>query len=67
MEKSTRRGLLTVADVSQALNLKPSTVRQWVWQRKIAYLKVGRCVRFRPEVIEQLIAQGEVPPRRERQ
>lgn len=53
--------LLTVEDVARAMNWKPATVRQKCWRRELPYLKIGRSVRFKPEVVEALIAGCEVP------
>jgi excisionase family DNA binding protein len=59
-------GLITVSEVAYALGLKESTIRQMVWERRISYIKVGRCVRFKPETISKVIAAGEVPQRPDR-
>jgi excisionase family DNA binding protein len=64
-DQPKEKTLLTVAQVAMRLGMRESTIRQWVWERKVAYIKVGRSVRFRPEVIDHLIAQGEVPARRQ--
>jgi excisionase family DNA binding protein len=61
--KQARRGLLSVPDVAQLLALKQHTIRDWVLKRKIPYVKIGVNVRFRPEVIEKLITDGEIPSR----
>ena len=53
--------LLTVQDVARAMNWKEATVRQKVWRRELPYLKIGRSVRFKPEVVERLIEGCEVP------
>jgi excisionase family DNA binding protein len=33
-------------EAARALGVQPSTVRKWVLQRKIPFVRVGRCVRF---------------------
>jgi excisionase family DNA binding protein len=53
--------LLNIEQFAAALGVRPATVRQWVWMRKIPYLKVGRCVRFKRETLERLIQRSEVP------
>jgi excisionase family DNA binding protein len=53
--------LLSVEEFAAALGVRPATVRQWVWMRKIPYLKVGRCVRFKRETVDRLIERSEVP------
>lgn len=54
--------LLSVREVAAVTGWKESTVRQKVWLREIEYVKLGRSVRFRPEVIERLIERSTVPP-----
>lgn len=44
------------------LGLKPSTLYQWAYERKIPVVKLfGRALRFRLSVIEKLIADSERP------
>jgi excisionase family DNA binding protein len=54
-------GLLTVAEASALLRLKPSTMRAWILRRKIPYCKVGRLIRIRRTDVEELIASSLVP------
>ena len=58
-----RRPLLSVEEFAAALNVRPKTVRSWVLDRRYPVVRVGRLVRFRPEVLDELIANGEVPAR----
>ena len=44
--------LLNVPGLSDFIGVKKSTIRKWVHERRIPFLKVGRCVRFRPSSIE---------------
>ena len=61
-KKLERQGLLTVAQAAQILGMKEGTVRDWILKRKISYLKLnGKAVRIRPEVIERLLAESEIP------
>ena len=53
--------LLTVGELAEALGLKPATVRQKVWRREIEFVRVGRAIRFRAELVEKLIQAGTVP------
>ena len=53
--------LLNVRDAATMLGLKPSTLYQWAYERRIAYVKIGRALRFRHSAIEKLIAASEVP------
>jgi excisionase family DNA binding protein len=53
--------LLTVDQVAQVTGWKPATIRQKVWRREIDYVKLGRNIRFKPDVIERLIEGASVP------
>jgi excisionase family DNA binding protein len=53
--------LLTVDQVAQVTGWKPATIRQKVWRREIDYVKLGRNIRFKQDVIERLIEGCEVP------
>ena len=54
--------LLDVRGAAAVLGLKPATLYQWAYERRIAYVKIGGALRFRLSTIEQLIAKSEVPP-----
>ena len=56
--------LLRIEEAAARLGLKPSTLRFWIWQRKIATVRIGRAVRIREETIQRLIDEGTVPARR---
>lgn len=49
--------LLTVAEVAEYLRVKPRTVYQWVWRRRIPFLKAGATVRFRRAEIDEWLAR----------
>ena len=53
--------LLTVPEAAALLRLKPSTIRAWVCQRKIGFVKLGRLVRIRRIDAEAVIAAGLAP------
>jgi excisionase family DNA binding protein len=56
----TNRKLLTVEEFAAEVGWKPSTVRQKIWRREIEFVRMGRCIRFRPETAEKLIEAGTV-------
>ncbi len=58
--------LLTVAEFADAVGLSPKTIRQWVWMRRVAYVRVGRAIRFKPETAQDLIDHGTIPALAER-
>jgi excisionase family DNA binding protein len=55
--------LLTIIEASERMGLKPSTLRFWIWTRKIEHVKVGRAVRLKEATVQFLIEQGTVPAR----
>lgn len=54
--------LLNVTEAAAMLGLKPSTLYQSVYERRIAHVKTGRALRFGLSAIEKLIAKSEVLP-----
>jgi len=53
--EATMEKLLTVPEVAQLLQVKPSTIYTWVRQGKIAHTRVGRLIRFTLAQIKKLI------------
>ncbi len=47
--------LLTPEEVATQLGISRGTVYNWAYQRRVRSVKVGRCLRFRPEDIQRLI------------
>ena len=41
--------LMTAKQVSELIEVRPSTVYQWVHLGLIPYVKIGKCVRFKKE------------------
>ncbi len=52
--------LLDVNDVAKMLKTKPTTIYNWVYRRKIVFIKIGTLLRFRKEDIINLIAKSTV-------
>lgn len=49
---------LTIRDVAQLLQVNDQTVRRWIWNGKLAYIKVGQTVRVpKSELDSMLIRQ----------
>jgi excisionase family DNA binding protein len=44
--------LLTVKDVSNALNVSEKAVYKWASTGKLPSIKLGACLRFRPAIVE---------------
>jgi excisionase family DNA binding protein len=53
--------LLTVTEVSDRLNLRPSTIRAWISKSKLAHLKLGRSVRVPESEVTRVIKESMVP------
>jgi excisionase family DNA binding protein len=63
----TTKPLLRVEEAADYLNIKPSTVRDWLLKRKLPRVYVGnRAVRIPLEALEQLITENTVPAREKR-
>jgi excisionase family DNA binding protein len=55
--------LLTVPEAADQLGLSARTLWEWLAQRRLECVKLGRAVRIRQAVIDDLIARGTVPAR----
>ena len=56
------RKLLTVKEVSELTGWRQATIRQKLWLRQLAFVRLqGRSIRIKSETVEQLIAEGTVP------
>jgi len=58
--------LLTLPQAAERLGLKVSTLRFWIWQRRIKFVRVGRAIRIADQTVDELITRGTVPARRDR-
>jgi excisionase family DNA binding protein len=59
--------LLNVAEAAEMCHLKVSTIRRWIFNRRLPFVKLGRRVLLRSSDIEALIEQNIVPARDGRQ
>ena len=56
--------MLTVPEAAARLGVKEVTVRAWMWNRKLGYVKLStRAVRIPVEEIDRLIRVSTIPPR----
>jgi len=55
--------LLTYEELAEVLQVSPGTLRNWVSQEFIPFVKVGRVVRFDPETINRWIRKRSNPGR----
>lgn len=51
--------LLTIGQAAAVLNMPPSWQRDKVTARQVPHLRLGRHVRFGPEYLRQIMADGE--------
>ncbi len=51
--------LKSVDESAAYLGIQPSTLRRWLYERRIASVKIGRRVLLRQEVLDDLIRKGE--------
>lgn len=59
--------LLDVHDAAVLLGVKPATLYQWAYQRRIPKVKLlGHALRFRLSDLQRLINQGRHPALRDR-
>jgi excisionase family DNA binding protein len=52
--------LLHVNEVCGTLGIKESTLRKWIFNRRIPFVRVGRLVKFEPEAIQRFIEENRV-------
>lgn len=53
--------LKSLPEAAERLGVSVKCLRGWVWQRKIPFVKVGRCVRIADATIDRIIEVGTVP------
>jgi excisionase family DNA binding protein len=53
--RTSRRPLLTAAEVARILNISIRQVRRLIKDGKLPIVRVGRAVRIRPESLDKLI------------
>lgn len=49
--------LLTVPEAAAYLRVRPRTIYQWVWRRRIPFLRAGSAVRFRRTDLDGWLAR----------
>lgn len=59
----TNGQLLSMADVCRILGISRNTLYSWLYQRKVACVKVGRLNKFHPYDIERYIKDHRVEAR----
>ena len=54
--------LINLETVSEILGVAPKTIHNWVYLRKVPYVKVGQKVMFRPKSLESWLNRKEIKP-----
>ena len=52
--------LLRIPEAARVLGIKQNTLRDWVWRRKITFVKVGKAVAFRQSDLAAFIEKHAV-------
>ena len=47
--------LYNVAELADILSISPNTIRRWIMQKRIPFVKMGNRVRFRDEDVETIM------------
>ena len=54
----------TVIQAAEELNVSDSTIRAWIFQRRLGVVRLGRAVRIPAEEIKRLLTTGFVPAKK---
>ncbi len=65
MQATSDQELLTVPEAGRFLRIQESTVRAWILQRRIPFVKLGRLVRIKKADCVALIDASLVPAKEE--
>jgi excisionase family DNA binding protein len=52
----------TVKQAAEELNVAQSTIRAWIGQRRLGYVRLGRAIRVPASEIQRMLEMGFVPP-----
>lgn len=55
--------LLSITEASEALAVKPATIRAWLLRRKLPRVNCGRAVRIPANAIAEFIERNTTPAR----
>jgi excisionase family DNA binding protein len=61
MKDAASKQLLTVDEFAAAIATKPKTVRQRIWRGELEHIKIGRSVRLRAALVDELVERGLRP------
>lgn len=63
---ATEKGLLTVAQTADLLNVKVCTIRAWLSRRALPRVNCGRAVRIPADAVAQFIERNTIPAKDDR-
>jgi excisionase family DNA binding protein len=52
--------LFNVRETAEKLSISTHTVRSWIFQRKLPYVRLGRRIGIRPEDVEDFVSKNLV-------
>ena len=52
---------MTVRESAEYLGVSEALIRQWIWQRKIETIRIGRAVRISQSALDAIIERGTTP------
>jgi excisionase family DNA binding protein len=53
--KARAKELLNAREAAEYLHVSENTIRQWIWQRRLPVVKLGRAVRLKKSDLDQII------------
>jgi excisionase family DNA binding protein len=56
-------GLVDISAAGRTLAVSPLTLRRWIRERRISYVRVGRLVRFDPRALARFIEANRIEAR----
>jgi excisionase family DNA binding protein len=52
--------LINITELSRRLSIATGTLYNWVYLRRIPFIKVGRCLRFNPDEVMQSLQHSPI-------
>lgn len=52
--------LLNVNETAEIQGIAPATLREWIFRRRLPFIKLGSRVLFHPDDIKQFVKQSKV-------
>lgn len=58
MASNAISGLINIDELAARLRIAKGTLYNWVYQRRIPFVKLGRALRFNPAEIERIVERS---------